>query len=71
VVGVGADHAGLGEFQAGEMFGLIGGDVVGGDGHNADAVAALDLEFLDGLEVNFAVGGFLAHQASLRKGAMR
>jgi hypothetical protein len=51
------------------MFGLIGSDVVGGDGHDTDAVAALDLEFLDGLKMDFAVGGFLANEPSLREDA--
>jgi hypothetical protein len=71
VVGVGADDAGLGEFQARQALGFVGGDAPGGEGQQADAVTAVDQEFLDALEADLAVGGLLADESGLGEGGRR
>ena len=71
MVAVGADGAGLGQFGVRKVPGVVRGDALGADGHQAHTVAARDLQFFHRLKVDLPVSGLQAQQTGLGKGAGR
>ena len=65
--GAGADDAELGEVGVRKAAGVVGGDLPGGDGHQADAVAAGDLQVLHRLKADLAVEEFWPRRPACEK----